>query len=72
MEIKDVAREAGKIWREMDIEERNKWRNNLDKLQKKYEKENYKNGYLINLQCLDSRGNVGNISSRGLEENKII
>jgi len=42
MEIKDVAREAGKIWREMDIEERNKWRNKLDELQKKYEKEKKK------------------------------
>ena len=42
LELKDVSREAGKIWRKMDEEEKDMWEKKLIQLQKKYEEEKKK------------------------------
>ena len=42
LELKDVSREAGKIWRKMDEEEKDMWEKKLIQLQRKYEEEKKK------------------------------
>ena len=42
LEIENVSKEAGKIWRKMDKEEKDKWEKKLIQLQKKYDEEKKK------------------------------